>query len=94
MLLQPESETKHTHTHTHSPGLQINTFKNSPRAFEWKSSIHMAVRAHTHTRNPEGAQRELTKQETVQREREDFLPATKLINSTVINIMVNFTRFD
>lgn len=49
---------------------------------------------HTHTRNPEGAQRELTKQETVQREREDFLPATKLINSTVINIMVNFTRFD
>lgn len=48
--------------------------------------------AHTHTRNPEGegVQRELTKQETVQREREDFLPATKLINSTVISIMVNF----
>lgn len=57
-------------------------------------------RAHTHThtrtRNPEGegVQRELTKQETVQREREHFHPATKFINSTVISVMANLTRFD
>lgn len=64
-----------THTHTHAPGLQINTFKNSSCAFEWKSSIHMAVHAHTYTQSDvyifpreSGVQRELTKRKTADRQ--------------------------